>query len=121
MAVSVDDLGVGFGLTTGVVAPGDPQLVCDLMQTAVESLVTALAEAPLTPLRAVEVLTPAGRERVLVEWNDTDRVVSEETVVGLFERQVVRDPGAVAVECGGVGVSYGELDARANRLAGCWG
>ncbi|WP_411093692.1 amino acid adenylation domain-containing protein, partial [Streptomyces sp. 049-1] len=117
LAVSVDDLGVGFGLTTGVVAPGDPELVCDLMQTAVESLVTALEEAPRTPLRAVEVLAPTGRDRALVEWNDTDRVVPEETVVGLFERQVARDPGAVAVEQGGVGVSYGELNARANRLA----
>ncbi|WP_272924103.1 amino acid adenylation domain-containing protein, partial [Streptomyces sp. SID5789] len=118
LAVSVDDLGVGFGLTTGVVAPGDPELVCELLQTAVEGLVTALEEAPRTPLRAVEVLAPSGRERVLAEWNDTDRVVSEETVVALFERQVARDPGAVAVVWGDESLSYGELDERASRLAG---
>ncbi|MFI7352286.1 amino acid adenylation domain-containing protein, partial [Streptomyces sp. NPDC049936] len=118
LAVSVDDLGVGFGLTTGVVAPGDPELVCELLQTAVENLVAALEEAPRTPLRAVEVLAPSGRERVLTEWNDTDRVVSEETVVGLFERQVARDPDAVAVVCGDESLSYGELDERASRLAG---
>ncbi|MFB7658172.1 amino acid adenylation domain-containing protein, partial [Streptomyces sp. NPDC056128] len=118
LAVSVDDLGIGFGLTAGVVAPGDPELVCELMQMAVEGLVTSLEEAPRTPLRAVEVLAPSGRERVLAEWNDTDRVVPEETVVDLFERQVARDPGAVAVVCGEESLTYVELDERASRLAG---
>ncbi|MFG3323981.1 condensation domain-containing protein, partial [Streptomyces sp. NPDC048171] len=113
LAVSVDDLETGFAITTDVVAPEDPHLVCQLLHTVIDNLTEELEAGSGTPLRAVEVLAPSGRERVLVEWNDTDRAVSEETVVGLFERRVVRDPGAVAVEQGGVGVSYGELNARA--------
>ncbi|MFG2548305.1 condensation domain-containing protein, partial [Streptomyces sp. NPDC048594] len=118
LAVSVDDLGSGFAITTDVVAPEDPNLVCQLLHTVIDNLTDEIAAGPDTPLRAVEVLAPAGRERVLVEWNDTDRVVPEETVVELFERQVARDPDALAVVCGEEALSYGELDERASRLAG---
>src|SRR2546430_8886441 len=34
-----------------------------------------------------------------------------------FERQAARRPDAVAVSCGDDGLTYGELDRRANRLA----
>ncbi|MFB7658173.1 amino acid adenylation domain-containing protein, partial [Streptomyces sp. NPDC056128] len=118
LAVSVDDLGTGFAITTDVVAPEDPNLVCQLLHTVIDNLTDELEGGSDTPLRVVEVLAPSVRERVLAEWNDTDRVVPEETVVDLFERQVARDPGAVAVVCGDVELSYGELDERASRLAG---
>ncbi|MEU9131680.1 amino acid adenylation domain-containing protein [Kitasatospora sp. NPDC048540] len=39
------------------------------------------------------------------------------TVHGLFEEQARRTPGAQAVVCGAEQLTYGELDARANRLA----
>ncbi|MFI9162919.1 amino acid adenylation domain-containing protein [Kitasatospora aureofaciens] len=39
------------------------------------------------------------------------------TVHGLVERQARRAPQAVAVRCGGAELTYGELDARADRLA----
>ena len=41
----------------------------------------------------------------------------EATLPELFAEQAARTPEAVAVSCGGEAVSYGALEARANRLA----
>ena len=40
-----------------------------------------------------------------------------ESIVGLFAAQVARAPGAVALSCAGVSMSYRELDDAATRLA----
>ncbi|MEV0219300.1 amino acid adenylation domain-containing protein, partial [Streptomyces sp. NPDC050704] len=61
---------------------------------------------------------PAGeRERQLTEWNDTSYGAEAVTVLGRFEEQAARTPGAVAVRHEGGTLSYGELDCRANQLA----
>ncbi|MGW8871157.1 amino acid adenylation domain-containing protein, partial [Streptomyces sp. NPDC055768] len=117
LVVSVDDSGAGFVLTAGTAAPGDPELVCASLHTALESLITGLEEAPSTPLPAVEVLAPRDRSRVLERWNDTTKTLPDVTVVDLFERQVSRTPDAPAVICGDEEISYAHLDDRASRLA----
>ncbi|MDH6521544.1 amino acid adenylation domain-containing protein [Streptomyces sp. SAI-135] len=76
-----------------------------------------VAATPDESVRAIELLTGAELWRVVGEWNDTTAERPDTSVVALFEEQVRRSPEAVAVVAGGVGVSYGELDARANRLA----
>ncbi|MFD7033018.1 amino acid adenylation domain-containing protein, partial [Streptomyces sp. NPDC059917] len=72
---------------------------------------------PSVRVGGVELLGEVERELVLSGWNDTGRVVPEVSMAGLFELQVGRDPGAVAVVRGEEVLSYGELNARANRLA----
>ncbi|MGP3954326.1 non-ribosomal peptide synthetase, partial [Streptomyces sp. 7N604] len=72
---------------------------------------------PLVRVGAVDVWVAGERERLLGEWVDTGRVVRGVSLPVLFAEQVARTPGAVAVECDGVGLSYAELDARSNRLA----
>ncbi|HEV2254372.1 MAG TPA: amino acid adenylation domain-containing protein, partial [Streptosporangiaceae bacterium] len=67
---------------------------------------------------AARALTPADLQRMLAEWNDTARDVPEVTLPELFEAQAARTPGALAVACGDVALSYAELDERAGRLAG---
>ncbi|MGH3755950.1 MAG: amino acid adenylation domain-containing protein, partial [Pseudonocardiaceae bacterium] len=59
----------------------------------------------------------AERRRVLVEFNGCAESEPGATLVELFEAQVVRTPGGVAVCCGAERLSYAELNARANRLA----
>ncbi|MFE0209075.1 amino acid adenylation domain-containing protein, partial [Streptomyces sp. NPDC058985] len=122
LTVSVNDDGHGFGLAVDAVPSVNPEAVGGLLLTAVENLVVVLEEVldggPGLPLSDVQILDAAERDRVLVEWNGTGVEVGVATLPGLFEAQVVRDPGAVAVVAdGGVEVSYGELDVRANRLA----
>ncbi|AIZ33096.1 non-ribosomal peptide synthetase [Pseudomonas parafulva] len=58
------------------------------------------------------------RRRLLVEFNDTavDYDLAQ-TVHGLFETQAVRTPARIAVRAEQAALSYGELNAEANRLA----
>ncbi|WP_431041734.1 amino acid adenylation domain-containing protein [Streptomyces sp. P1-3] len=121
LSLSVDDDGTGLSLAVDAVASVDPQAVAALVATATEDMVAALEEVldggSERPLSAVDVLGEAERQRLLVEWNDTAVEVAVSTVPELFEAQVARTPGAVAVVADGTEVSYAELDARANRLA----
>ena len=77
-----------------------------------------LAADPATRLSEVDVLSVAERDRVVGEWNDTAVGVPAVSGPELFAEQVGRVRDAVAVVSGDVSVSYGELDARAGRLAG---
>ena len=72
---------------------------------------------PALPIGRVELLSDDERGRLLTQWNDTAVEVPEATLSGLFETQVRRAPDAVALVCGAESLSYGELNARANRLA----
>ncbi|WAX81774.1 condensation domain-containing protein [Streptomyces sp. KMM 9044] len=80
-------------------------------------VLSAVVADPAMRVGAVEVLSPAERVEVLDGWNDTSVSVGGESVLGLFEAQVVRAPDAIAVVCEGAELSYAALDARANRLA----
>ncbi|NEE12789.1 amino acid adenylation domain-containing protein, partial [Streptomyces sp. SID7499] len=117
LVVLVDDNGDSISVAVHSVAPIDSDAVVTLMHTAVENLVSALESTPELPLGGVEVLDAGERRRVLTGWNDTATGVRHPLVCELFGEQVVRAPDAVAVVADGVSVSYGELDARANRLA----
>ncbi|MEU8988358.1 amino acid adenylation domain-containing protein, partial [Streptomyces sp. NPDC048558] len=76
-----------------------------------------VVEAPGTPVSDVDVMAQGERERVLGEWNDSDREVPDVSLAELFADRVAVSPQASALVLGDVVVSYGELNARANRLA----
>ncbi|MFG2379325.1 amino acid adenylation domain-containing protein [Streptomyces sp. NPDC048504] len=117
VAVSVDDLGAGFGLSVEVVKSVDGQAVCRLLHTCLDNLVSALEYSPESGLAEVSVLDDAEQRRMLTDWNGIDTSVQAVTVPELFAARLVRDPDAVAIVSDGVEISYSELDARANRLA----
>ncbi|MFG2502285.1 amino acid adenylation domain-containing protein [Streptomyces sp. NPDC048441] len=76
-----------------------------------------VAADPRVRVGEIELLDAGERALVVGEWNATARPVGSDMVVERFRAQVVRVPEAVAVRCGAESVSYGELDARSNRLA----
>ncbi|MFD3658906.1 amino acid adenylation domain-containing protein, partial [Streptomyces sp. NPDC058620] len=70
------------------------------------------------PLGELPVLTEAEHERLVRGWNAT--AVSLPVVGGVHEliaERAALAPGAVALACGEVSLTYGELVGRANRLA----
>ena len=82
-------------------------------------LLRGAAAAPDTSVSELPLLTAAERHLLRLEANDTWTAYPREaTVHGLFEEQVDRAPGAVAVEEeDGTTLTYAALDLRANRLA----
>ncbi|WP_157461971.1 non-ribosomal peptide synthetase, partial [Chitinimonas koreensis] len=118
LTLSIDDLRDDFRLTVQVCGEVDAARVCGMLQHALASLADALEQAPVRALGRLDVLPDEERRRLLVEWNGPaadyprDRCLHQ-----LFEDQAARHPAAVAVACEDAQLSYGELNARANRLA----
>src|SRR5688500_11405710 len=116
--LSVDDFGHALVLEAIVSRPLAPLRVCDLMEQALHELAEALEKAPWRTVRALEVLPPAERARLIETWNQTQaRNPGERCVHQVFEEQVRRTPAAIAVVHGDLVVSYAELNLQANRLA----
>ncbi|HEX2078685.1 MAG TPA: amino acid adenylation domain-containing protein [Longimicrobium sp.] len=112
-----------------VVAPGDElelrlnydpkRFTPDAARRIMDTLRTALAalsESAGRPLSTVQVLTEDER-RALAAWAPGAEADAPLPFHRLFEAQAARTPEAPALEMDGRTVSYGELDARANRLA----
>src|SRR5262249_40480719 len=83
-----------------------------------ERILQEFVERTETPLSEVSLLCAAERHQLLWEWSG-ERVVVGPTVPlhGLIAEQVWRRPHAVAVAAAEMTLSYGELEAQAERLA----
>ncbi|WP_240700322.1 non-ribosomal peptide synthetase, partial [Sphingomonas gei] len=118
LTLSVDDTDLNISLTAQIVRPHAPERICAYMAQALASLADALEQAPATPVRELEMLPASERTLLLDTWNATEAPYPEHLCVHqLFEAQAARDPEAVALVHEDETLTYGELDARANRLA----
>nr|VFK28488.1 MAG: amino acid adenylation domain-containing protein [Candidatus Kentron sp. MB]VFK32876.1 MAG: amino acid adenylation domain-containing protein [Candidatus Kentron sp. MB]VFK75925.1 MAG: amino acid adenylation domain-containing protein [Candidatus Kentron sp. MB] len=81
-------------------------------------LLEGIVAQPSMPIAQLPLLTDAERQRMLVDWNDTEAPYPRDTCIHeLFEEQAAKRPGAVAVVFEDQEVTYGEINIRANRLA----
>ncbi|MGW4062900.1 non-ribosomal peptide synthetase [Amycolatopsis sp. NPDC004747] len=79
-------------------------------------VLTAAAADPAVAVADLPLLSDAERGQVLDEWSGSS-AEDAPLVVARFEDQVRATPDAVAVDLGGVRLTYAELNARANRVA----
>jgi amino acid adenylation domain-containing protein len=82
------------------------------------TVLAAMAADERQPVDRLPLLPPAERRQVVEEWNATHAdLPSGACIHELFEAQAERAPDAVAVTYGERSLTYGELNARSNRLA----
>lgn len=83
-----------------------------------KTLIEGIVDDPEQRFSALSLLTATEQHHLLVEWNTTDRVLSQHgSVHELFEVQMQCTPDAVAVVCEDQHLSYQLLNQRANQLA----
>jgi aspartate racemase len=82
-------------------------------QTLLESIVAE----PGQKISKLALLTQEERHRLLIECNNTAQLYEPRLVHELLGAQAMKTPGAVAVTCGGVQLTYAELTYRVDQLA----
>jgi hypothetical protein len=120
----------GYPLTL-MVSPGtriNLQLVYDCARFSAETVTRMLLHLqtifeeivadPERRLSEIRLIGPEEKQRLLLDWNETNTDYNREICVHqLFERQVLANPSAVAVTFRDQQLTYGELNARADQLA----
>jgi amino acid adenylation domain-containing protein/non-ribosomal peptide synthase protein (TIGR01720 family) len=115
LMMSVDDLGDGFDLVAQLAPEVGARRVCSYMRTALQWIVGSLD----TGRRADELDIVSAAEQALFHRSGRNPARHDDLppVHRLIERQVEASPEAIAVVFEDEAISYGELNAQANRLA----
>lgn len=82
----------------------------------VRALIAAVLAEPESPLSAFDLRGDDERRSAAADPAD-ETAPAPGLALDLFEDQVARSPGAIAIEAGGQSLSYRDLDARAEALA----
>ncbi|MGG1793641.1 amino acid adenylation domain-containing protein [Bacillus mycoides] len=81
-------------------------------------LLTQMIKNPGVLISELNYFEPGEEEKVLVKYNKTeDNFALNDSLVSLFEKQVISHPNNVAVEFEGKSLSYKDLNIKANNLA----
>ena len=108
------DLGLRFEYNADLFDKGTIARAAAHFQKVLEEV----ANSPFKRISEISLLTRAERQQVLTDWNRTDRVYEQDQCIHqVFEARVKEAPASVALAARGIEITYGELNARANRLA----
>ncbi|HEV7371107.1 non-ribosomal peptide synthetase, partial [Arenibaculum sp.] len=108
-----DAISLAWNYSTDLFAPE----TMDRMRSNYVSLLENCLEAPGRRIGELSLVSPAERRLVAEEWNRIEAYPVERCIHELFEAQAKLNPDATAVTFEGRSLSYGALNARANRLA----
>jgi amino acid adenylation domain-containing protein len=115
---SIDNFAEYCTLTSQTPSAIGSMRVCKYMATALSSLADALESAPATPMRTLRVLPDEELHQVLYGWNKTQTdYFGVRCVQTLFETQARTSPNATALIFGDAGLTFTELNRKANQLA----
>ncbi|HEX8089657.1 MAG TPA: non-ribosomal peptide synthetase, partial [Blastocatellia bacterium] len=82
------------------------------------SALKLVLDDPAKPISRAELMREAEKNRLLVEWNRTDRAYPlDKTLIDFFHDRVAASPDLVAVEYEGLSLTYRQLNDRANSVA----
>ena len=83
-----------------------------------QTLLKGIVANPQQTVRELPLLTESEKQQLLVEWNQTQTSYPDHYCTHqLFEQQVVKTPGAIAVIDGEKSLTYEQLNQKANQLA----
>jgi len=86
--------------------------------SALEQILQQLIADPEKKHREISLLTPEEYQQIVFEWNGTEKDYdTHQTLVDLFEEQVIRQPDAIALVDEGKSISYRQLHEQSEALA----
>ncbi len=92
-----------------------------IIETMIEQwtiLLTAIARHSPCPVSQLPLISTFEHQKILGEWNDTKSNYPQCCLHQLFEAKAAEHPQALAIVCQGQYLTYGELEQKANQLAG---
>ncbi|RKH23190.1 amino acid adenylation domain-containing protein, partial [Corallococcus sp. CA031C] len=117
LTLSFKDTGAGLVCISDYRADLFERTTVERMMEHLRVLLEGVAANPDVSVGALPLLDATERLLVLKTWNQTAEAVPSKSIPEMFEAQVERVPGAIAVVADGKQLTYAELDAKANRLA----
>ena len=83
-----------------------------------KELLNAIVTQPQQNIGVLSMLTKRETRQLLAEFNDNSvDYPKDKNIIDLFEEQVAKTPGAIALIFEQVELSYQQLNERANQLA----
>ncbi len=114
MGMLTDGLGITIDYNTDLFDATTIQRMFGHFQTLLKSIVAN----PKQRVTELPLLTVSERAQLISAWNNTEMEYAQAACIHtLFERQVERQPNAIAVTYEEASLTYAELNRRANSLA----
>ncbi|MCW4351913.1 non-ribosomal peptide synthase/polyketide synthase [Hoyosella sp. YIM 151337] len=115
-----DDTGAPAGMTLSLTYATDlfDEASMATFARRFERVIQRVATEPTVPLNDIAVMSVDEQTQVLLEWNSSEEVLEAPPldVMHMFDAQVAKTPGAIAVVAGDAEVSYADFAAQVNRL-----